>query len=434
MQIQTEHVTGADHEAIAAKLRTLRAYQQVLHESVVDTRYERPEAALAAAGDHEVIASAQAIAAKYGEKLRTVLLVGIGGSDLGTRAVYEALRGHTGHLKHGGVPRLITLSTIEPDLLERARDVLRDHYDPQEIVLVVVTKSGTTTEAVVNANILFEMMRAQFGERAAVRQTVLVSTEDAPLVATAQAAGVTHVAMPKTVGGRYSVCTAVGLVPLALVGIDVRAFTDGAFRGARAAAPESGVSPAALLAAHLACAYEQGLRMHELFVWHPGLETLGKWYRQLLAESIGKKNASGEPVGITPTVAVGSDDLHSHGQLVFSGPATRFTTHVVVPSMWEGGLTVDSSSPFVLPMLANKETGTVMRAIYDGVLTTYRAHELPYITVELDALTERELGAFMSVHMASVMYLAQLLDVNAFDQPDVEHYKTETKRLLDSTT
>ena len=167
-------------------------------------------------------------------------------------------------------------------------------------------------------------------------------------------------------------------------------------------------------------------------MWNPELETLGKWYSQLLAESIGKERDDGTKVGFTPTVALGSTDLHSIGQLIFGGRNDRYTTFVSAPSAWNAGSAFSSDSPFVLPIFEGKEDGVVTRALYEGVRTAYITNELPFVTIELENISERELGAFMALQMTTVLYLAQLFDVNAFDQPSVEKYKSEVRRLLTS--
>ena len=429
MRISFDHA-GIDDIACAADMRTLAPYVAVLQDAVSDHTYAIPEAALACGNDERVLQEVHALRERLGEKLKTVLLVGIGGSDLGARAVYETIQGHI--VQYGGrsVPRLYSFGTVEPGVLRHVQALIEGHLDPEELALVVVSKSGGTTETLTNARVLFDAMEHVFGKEAAARQTVVISDAGTALSEAVSGQGMTHIAMPHSVGGRYSVATAVGLVPLALLGIDVRAYAEGFAAGAQASVPENGVSSAAVLASVLARGYMRGLTIHELFVWHPELETLGKWYRQLLAESIGKHTSSGESVGITPAVAVGSVDLHSHGQLVFGGPQVRMTTFVAAPSTWETSNVLRQGDTFPLSVLDGKTDGDVLRAIYDGVRSAYRSHDLPYVDLELATLDARELGAFMAVHMASVMYLAQLLHVNAFDQPDVEAYKEETRRIL----
>lgn len=431
MEIRTQHTAGISDGMLRGHLQVLAPYLDVLRIARTDTAYRSPESSLALPSDTGMRAHVRTVVDSLCPHVRTVLLVGIGGSDLGTRAIYDGLRGHLAHYATARpAPRLLSFGTIEPHTLALMSATIAEHADPREVVLVVISKSGTTTETIVNANILYNLMVETFGVEAAGRQTILISDPDVAIVAHARRAGIAHLPIPKQVGGRYSVFTPVGLAPLALLGIDIDALCDGARAGARASAPEDGTSSAAVLASCLYEAYLNDLRIHEFFVWHPELETLGKWYRQLLAESIGKERSDHTPVGIMPTVAIGSTDLHSLGQLVFGGPRNRFTTFVAVPSLWDDKEPALSENVFMLDMLHRRSAGEPQRAIYKGVTTTYHEHELPFATIGLNALTERELGACMAVHMASVMCLANLLEVNAFDQPNVEAYKTETRKLL----
>lgn len=432
MRILAEGTTGMTAASIKPHLETLAPYQKQVKAALHDTTYGSPETSLAAPRDEESIITALTLAKGFRPTVKTVLLVGIGGSDLGTRAIFEALHEHRAAYGDTYKPRLLHFDTVEPRILNIMRETFAQHTQANELVLVVVSKSGNTAETLVNANVLFGLFSERFGKQAAAKQTIVLSDADAALATTAQEQGIAHIAIPKAIGGRFSVFTGVGLVPLALLGIDIRSLCAGAAEAGAASAPETGVSGAALLASLLFESQQQGVALHELFLCNPELETLGKWYRQLLAESVGKQRGDGVPVGITPTVAIGSTDLHSLGQLIFGGPKNRFTTFVAAPSQWNDAPVCRTDSPFVLPMLAGKESGAVMRAIYTAVGTTYQEHELPYIRIELNSIDERELGAFMAVQMASVMYLGKLLGVNTFDQPSVEAYKTETKHLLSS--
>lgn len=431
MRIVTEHARVSD-DVVRADLVRLAPYTALLRNAVSDTTYTTPESALAAAGDTQVLNAVHTLTSRYGTRLKTVLLVGIGGSDLGARAVYDACGGHLDTTVRDRVPRLIAFDTIEPALLARMESVIRNHASADEIVLVVVSKSGTTTETLVNARTLHTLLVNHFGADVAARRTILISDTHTSFAEIAPRCGMTHVPMPASIGGRFSVFTAVGLVPLALLGVDVRAFCEGALAATRAALPERGASTSATLASLLHHAYADGLRIHELLCWDPALATLGRWYRQLLAESIGKKRSpDGVRVGITPNVAIGSTDLHSLGQLVFGGPRTRFTTFVSVDTVDEETAPHEvSTSPFTLGNADVHPPHVFLHAIRGGVEATYRAQDLPYAHITLSALNAREVGAFMATQMASVMYLARLFEVNAFDQPNVETYKQETRRIL----
>lgn len=432
MEIQTHGLEILSEGMVVSHLKLLTPYKNTLHEAFEDTTYSVAESSLRAPFDEDVAHDVKKRCAPFKEKTKLVLLAGIGGSNLGTCALYDALRGYTQKIKKGDAPQLLTFDTTEPQILQNIEALLENYGTAEEVVLIVVSKSGTTTETLANANVLFSLFAKRFGKESATKQTFVIADENTPLAEKAKSEGMHFFTLPSKVGGRFSVFTTVGLVPLTLLGFDVDALLEGARQGVQASCTRNKPSSAAVIASFLFEAYLQGARVHELFIWNPELETLGKWYRQLLAESIGKERSDGTPIGITPTIAIGSTDLHSVGQLIFGGRNDRFTTFVSVPSAWDHGQKLDADSIFTSPVLENKESNAVPKAIYAGVLATYTNHGLPFVSIELSAVSERELGAFMALHMAVIMYLAQLFDVNAFDQPAVETYKKEVHRLLTS--
>ena len=188
---------------------------------------------------------------------------------------------------------------------------------------------------------------------------------------------------------------------------------------------------AQVLAAHL----QKGYTINDNFFFHPELESVGKWYRQLMGESVGKEHSlTGETVhtGITPTVSLGSTDLHSVGQLYLGGPKDKLTTFVSAPNkLVRVEVPQNRIFPELVPMINGKTAEDIMDAILEGVQIAYQKADLPYMQVTLDGINEASLGAFLQFKMLEMMYLGQLLNVNSFDQPNVEAYKVETKRLLE---
>lgn len=432
MRIHTHSTPSITEGMVIAHMRMLTSYTEKLQQALEDTKYALPEASLRTPFDTDCLEAIVEKTAHLTEKTKTVLLVGIGGSYLGTSALYDALRGHKEYFHRSDTPKLVAFATVEPTALNSIKTLIDEHNSAEEIVLIVISKSGTTTETVANANIVFSLFEERFGRDAARKQTIVISGAESSLTKQVEEQGMLTFSIPKNVGGRYSVFTAVGLVPLRLLGFDIHALLEGARTAFTASTNTKKASSAAVCASFLFEAYLQGARIHELFMWNPELETLGKWHSQLLAESIGKERDDGTKVGFTPTVAIGSNDLHSIGQLIFGGRNDRYTTFVSAPSDWKEGHTFSSDSPFTLPFFEGKKDGTVTQAIYDGVKAAYIANDLPFISIELEAVSERELGAFMALHMTSVLFLAHLFDVNAFDQPGVETYKNEVRRLLNT--
>jgi len=247
---------------------------------------------------------------------------------------------------------------------------------------------------------------------------------------------VTYLTIPKQVGGRYSVLSAVGLFPLCALGVDIDALHQGASDiRSYCLNDDLAHNPAAQSAAVVAYHHQSGKIISDTFVFNSELESLGKWYRQLLGESIGKEHdVDGNQVftGITPTVSVGSTDLHSVGQLYLGGPKDKLTTFVYSTDESQK-LLVPNERTFssVVEMVNGKTTNDVMSAILEGVKIAYNKQQVPFMSVELASITPYEIGAFMQFKMMEMMYLGKLLNVNPFDQPNVESYKLETKRILE---
>ena len=425
MEIEIKNTERIDHGDLRESIQSLDSYAQTLKEAHSDGAYTVPESALYTPFDEAVRKEVYKLKDEY-HKVKKIFLVGIGGSDMGTRAIYASLH----ELEKNPERELIDFDTIEKKMIQQAQEIVATTDSPEEIVCIVISKSGTTTETIANANLLFDVLRDTYGDEHASKQTLVITGEDTPLYKNAIERNMRVFSIPKKVGGRFSVFTNAGLVPLALLGIDIDALCEGAQKAITASVSSDKPKTAAILAAVLAQAYRHEARMHELFFWNPELETLGKWYRQLLAESIGKKDSQGRPVGFTPSTAIGSTDLHSLGQLIFGGRNDRFTTFVSAPSQWHYEKPFSMHTPFTLPFFNEKNPGEVFGAIYKGVQKTYDTYAYPYISIEFSGITERELGAFMGLHMTMIMYVAQLLEVNAFNQPAVETYKDEVRKLL----
>ncbi len=433
MQIQVNTTKKVADNIVLAHTNMLKLYRNTLENAVNATDYYFNESSLKAPFDKKQINEIKEYGNKLNKHTKIVLLVGIGGSDMGTRAVYDAIRKTQkyGNFSNDTNPKLIGFSSIDNEMLEGAKNIFNKAKKPEEILMVVISKSGSTTETILNANILFKEFSKKFNEKDARKQTVIITNEDSPLADNARKLDIKLFSIPKDVGGRYSVFTAVGLLPLSVLAIDIEMFTKGARDAIKASIKKDVASPSSTLAALLFESYINDIRIHEFFAWDQSLISLGKWYRQLLAESIGKEKEDGTKIGISPTIAIGSTDLHSVGQLIFGGETRRFTTFVSAPSKWmEYNKNYSEDSPFTLQMLEGKGTKDAMRAIYNGVKNTYRDYDMPFMSIELEDINERELGAFMGMHMSAIMYLAHLFNLNAFDQPAVESYKNEVRRLL----
>lgn len=390
------------------------------------TDYRAPESSVQLVSDDE---SRQKIRQVVGElkteQLRYILVVGIGGSNLGTKAVYDAVFGAFDQLQPERFPKMLFAETTDPEWLTLAVEFLRDR-DEHEVVVVLVSKSGTTTETIANFEILM---------RGHTFPTVVITDEGSALWQAATQKNWQTLPIPKMVGGRFSVFSAVGLLPLGLAGIDTTQLLAGACQARDASlGGEVGASGPAQSAALLYEHLQAGKTIYDTFLFHPELESLGKWYRQLMGESIGKeKNRRGETVhaGMTPTVSLGSTDLHSVGQLYLGGPRDKYTTFVSSRTGQKVAVGEHRLVPGLVAMVAGQPAEAIMGAILEGTQAAYANAGLPYNQLILAAIDPASIGAFLQFKMLEMMYLGELLNVNAFDQPNVENYKAVTREILE---
>ncbi len=358
---------------------------------------------------------------KVKKTLKYIFVVGIGGSNLGTKAVYDTLRGYQDMCGVPRFPKMFFLDTVDPEILGSYQKLLASIHSPEEILINIISKSGGTTETILNAEYMYGWLRKKFPH---IQDRVVVTTDkDSLLWKEATQKNIACLPIPALVGGRYSVFSTVGLFPLAVAGCDISSLLS----GAREVKKDTAQTSASILYLHA----KKGNSINDNFFFHPELESLGKWYRQLLGESIGKESRDGSRVGITPTVSLGSVDLHSVGQLYLGGPRDKITTFVYTKkSATQKSISHPRLFDRIIPELQGLSAQDVMSAIFQGVQVAYKKQSLPYMTVLLPDISEHSLGMYLQWKMIEMMYLGKLFDVNAFDQPHVELYKKETKRIL----
>jgi glucose-6-phosphate isomerase len=362
-----------------------------------------------------------------------MIVIGIGGSNLGTMAVQEAVLGRLFNLSDSKM-RILYAETVDSDEIKKITSIAKTALEEREnIILNVVSKSGTTTETIALFEIFLNLLKRYRGDH---KEFVVVTTDrNSPLWDLAQKKKYSLLEVPKKVGGRYSVFSPVGLFPLGLLGIDIHGFMEGAKSQREMCLMENlRENPAASGAAHMNAHYKNGKNIHDLFLFAKDLEVVGKWYRQLMGESLGKehdKNGNQVFTGITPTTSVGSTDLHSVAQLYLGGPYDKFTTFVTVRNT-NDIVSVPPIPEFaeLVPNIQDKNLKEIMDAIEEGVKAAYRKNKRPFMEIVLPHKKEKSMGQLLQFMMMEMMYLGALLNVNPFDQPNVERYKTETRRVL----
>ncbi|MFH1247390.1 MAG: hypothetical protein V1644_03340 [Candidatus Micrarchaeota archaeon] len=420
MQIQwqnagfsSEQIRKVCDGALMQRLNELRSASR-------DFTYSKPEAGIALCFDKRFINESTKLAAKF-KSVELVVVIGIGGSNLGCQAVCEAVLGSNYNLF--SKKKLLWLDAINSDSLLTVKKAM-SQTRPKKTLLIVISKSGNNTEPIANFQIVYKKGTS----------VVVISENNSKLHGLAIANDFHFLHVPKKLSGRYSVFSNVGLFPLAVMGVDVKKLLAGAAAGAvDAFSPNAEKNPVAVLAAllYLHCKKRKRCISENLFFAN-NLEHVGKWYRQLLAESIGKeKNLVGKIVneGITPVVAT-AVDLHSQAQLYFGGPDNRFYSVTTVQQQKSFAIPVLKGAREVVSVIQGKGTSQVSRAIEIGFKKSLVNHCRPFVEFNLREINEEELGYYMQVQMIAVMLLAHLLNVNPFDQPNVEDYKIETKRQL----
>jgi glucose-6-phosphate isomerase len=361
-----------------------------------------------------------------------VVVLGIGGSALGAKALLNALRPPAwNELDDEGrefFPRLTVLDNVDPTSINAA---LR-RIDPRRVLVNVISKSGGTAETMAQYLVIRKWLEDALGS-AAVRH--LVFTTDPAKGALREIAAVDGIAtldVPPDVGGRFSVLSPVGLLPAALVGIDIAEL----LRGARAAvenAEESDLlkNRAALYAALLwAADTTQGAKIHVLMPYTDRLREFAEWYRQLWAESLGKReNRRGHSVynGPTPVGSVGATDQHSQVQLFMEGPTDKVITFIAVDDFGEDvPIPSRPSLPAELSYLPGHTLGGLLRAEYEATSAALSSAGRMNMTLRIPRLDAESLGHLIMFYQIATGYAGVWYGINPFDQPGVEMGKRLT--------
>lgn len=391
--------------------------------------YDTPEASLQLPFDASIRSEVKGLAKELGNQVEVIVVIGIGGSNLGTMAMYQALRGVQDSLT-GNWPKLLFLDTLSGQNLEDISAYLIHLQERKAFAIISISKSGGTAETMANTQALYDKLQAVYGDIS--DRFVAITGEGSKLWNRAKELNIYRLMIPEKVGGRYSVFSAVGLLPLALSGADIDAMHSGAREAIKLCTNADLEQNPALYSALVTYLHtKDGKPIHNSFFFDPRMELTGKWYRQLMGESIGKQySVLGEEVraGVTPIVSIGSTDLHSMAQLYFGGPRDK-VTNIIYGPIDDVKLDGDAFAGLVQD-LPGKNFDNIMSAILGGTMAAYSKNEMPFFAIELEDYAEAALAGYLQFRMCEMMYLAKLMEVNAFDQPNVEDYKSETRRLL----
>ena len=368
----------------------------------------------------EDIEQAKVAAARFSENTSEVAVLGIGGSSLGGQALL-ALR----PTKSSG-PRVRFFDNPDPFSWSEALA----QFDLRTTRFVVISKSGGTAETLSQALSAAEAIEKAGGGKY-LRQHFLVITEPrkSPLRAFAESIGAPVLDHPVGVGGRYSALTVVGILPALLMGLDVTALRQGANRVLVHALENSAdVVPAALGAAlHHALASDGRLNQTVLWAYADKLSTLGAWWRQLWAESLGKDGR-----GSTPVAALGPVDQHSQLQLFRDGPGTSLFTILATETTGHGPRTSARAADLGLSYLTGHTMGDLVAAEARATAETLSRNGRPVRKIQVSRVDEHSVGALMMHFMLETIIMGRLMGVDPFDQPGVEEGKILARQYLES--
>ena len=354
-----------------------------------------------------------------------LVVIGIGGSYLGPRAAIELLQGCNHNIGKGrGNPQIFfagnSLSTRQWHELQRL-------LEGKDFSIVIISKSGTTTEPAIATRALRWMLERKYGTDGARSRTYAITDPaDGALRQMATEEGWETFVIPPDVGGRFSVLTAVGLLPMAVAGIDIMEVLSGAADGKENYDLRSFENPVWLYTAVRNLLYRTGKKIELLESFEPGFRTFGGWWQQLFGESEGKDGK-----GIFPVYAEFTADLHSLGQMIQQGERNLFETMLRFdPPAQKVTVGSDYKDLDGLNYLAGKTLDFVDEQAYQGTLAAHVDGGVPVLTVECGELNARKLGELFYFFQLSCGISAYTLGVNPFDQPGVEFYKRNMFALL----
>ena len=379
--------------------------------------------------DEDLLSRIEADAAKIREHSDVAVVIGIGGSYLGTRAVCEALAGqslyHHKDAQTGKTQLVYAGHHLDEDYLHELLSWLND----KDYSIIVISKSGTTTEPAIAFRLLRAHIENKYNKKdAAQRIFTITDASRGALKKLADNEGYASYVIPDDVGGRYSVLSPVGLLPIAVAGHNTRELLQGAQNMAHLLKKESDVlkNPAATYAVTRNILYNKGKTMEILASYKPSLVYITEWWKQLFGESEGKDGKGIFPAGVNFTT-----DLHSMGQYIQDGLKNFFETVLTVESTRHEVIIPEEAEDLDgLNYLAGKRVSFVNQMAARGTMMAHLEGEVPNLEIIIPEINENNLGELIYFFEMACALSGYILGVNPFDQPGVEAYKKNMFELL----
>ncbi len=373
--------------------------------------------------DKEEFARIQAAAKRIQQQSQVLVVIGIGGSYLGARAVVELLASPNYNLKKKDTPDILFAGNgLSTDALLETISLIGD----RDFSVNVISKSGTTTEPAVAFCIFKTMLEEKYGKEGA-RERIYATTDKArgALKGLADGEGYEEFVVPDDVGGRYSVLTAVGLLPIAVAGIDIQALMDGAAQAMEQLSVPGVDNPAWQYAAARHALYENGKKVELLACYEPCFRFFAEWWKQLYGESEGKDGK-----GLFPASVEYTADLHSMGQYIQEGERLMFETVVQFRPKGEYVIPNDPANVDGLNFLSGKPLSFVAQQAMRAVILAHVDGGVPNVLIQMPQLSALSAGYLIYFFEYVCGLSGYLLGVNPFNQPGVEAYKVNMYALL----
>ena len=373
--------------------------------------------------DKEEFARIQAAAKKIQQQSQVLVVIGIGGSYLGARAVIDLLASPNYNLKKKDTPDILFAGNgLSTDALLETIALIGD----RDFSVNVISKSGTTTEPAVAFRIFKALLEEKYGKEGA-RERIYATTDKArgALKGLADAEGYEEFVVPDDVGGRFSVLTAVGLLPIAVAGIDIEELMGGAAQAMTDLSVGGAENPAWQYAAARHALYQGGKKVELLACYEPCFRFFSEWWKQLYGESEGK-----EGKGLFPASVEFTADLHSMGQYIQEGERLMFETVVQFAPKGEFIIPNDPENVDGLNFLSGKSMAFVAEQAMRAVILAHVDGGVPNVRIEMPALSETVTGYLIYFFEYVCGLSGYLLKVNPFNQPGVETYKVNMYALL----
>lgn len=424
--LNTKHLRPfvGEHELAALEPQLRAAHEQLHQKSGLGSDYlgwlELPESY-----DREEFSRIQAAAEKIRATAQVLVVIGIGGSYLGARAAIELLHSPLyNQLRQDGPEIYFVGNSLSPSYLNQILSLC----EGKDLAVNVISKSGTTTEPALAFRIFRELLLQKYGPEGA-KERIFCTTDRSrgTLKELADREGYACFVIPDDVGGRYSVLSAVGLLPIAVSGSNISRLMEGA-RDAmeRYKDCDLGTNDCYRYAALRNILYRKGKSVELLVSYEPAFAMMAEWYKQLFGESEGKDGK-----GLYPSSVIFSTDLHSMGQFIQEGSRLMFETVVDIKNpQWDRYIPKDGENFDGLNFLAEQNMSVVNRKAMEGTILAHSQGGVPNLILEIPEINEYELGQLIYFFEKACAISGYLLGVNPFNQPGVESYKRNMFALL----